>query len=207
MIQIMPAFVTPATEATLQQVAERMRERNIEVLIVNNGAEARQAALERIPKGAEVHSAKSKTLLEAGIFDAIMDSNQYNALRHQMLKMDRKTQGQEIRKLIAAPDFMLGSVNAITEAGILVAASATSSQLGPYSNTAGKVILVVGSQKIVPNLEAAFQRIREHVQPWEEAQLQKAANVGTFVGKILIVEREWPKDRTTVILVREPIGI
>ena len=59
-----------------------------------------------------------------------------------MLKMNRKTQGQEIRKLIAAPDYMLGSVNAITESGILVAAYSTASQTGPYANTAGKLILV-----------------------------------------------------------------
>ena len=102
--------------------------------------------------------------------------------------MDRKSQGQEIRKLLAAPDFMLGSVNAIMEAGILITASATASQIGPYANTAGKVILVVGSQKIVPDLETAFMRIREHVQPWEEQQVRKTANMGTFVGKILIVD-------------------
>ena len=70
-----------------------------------------------------------------------------------------------------------------------------------------RLILVVGSQKIVPDLETAFTRIREHVQPWEEQQVQKAANIGTFVGKILIVEREWINGRTTVILVREPVGI
>jgi L-lactate utilization protein LutC len=146
-------------------------------------------------------------LKDSGIFDALQDPNQFNALRHQILKMDRQTQGKEIRKLIAAPDFILGSVHAITEAGILVDASATGSQLGPYVNTAGKVILVVGSQKIVPDLETAFRRIREHVQPWEDAQVRKLANIGTFVGKILIIEREWVNERMTVILVREPIGI
>ena len=99
----------------------------------------------------------------------MQDLNQYNALRHQLLKMDRKTQAQEIRKLLAAPDFMLGSVQAITEDGILVDVSATASQIGPYANTAGKVILVVGSQKIVPDLATAIKRIREYVQPWEEA--------------------------------------
>ena len=57
-------FLAPASEATLQQVADRIRERNIEVLIVNNGEEARQAILERLPKGAQVHSGKSKTLQE-----------------------------------------------------------------------------------------------------------------------------------------------
>jgi L-lactate utilization protein LutC len=200
-------FSAPASETTLQQVADRIRERNIEVLIVNNGEEARQTVLERLPKGAQVYSGKSKTLQDSGIFDVIQDQNQYNALRHQLLKMDRKTQAQEIRKLLAAPDFMLGSVQAITEAGILVDVSATGSQIGPYANTAGKVILVVGSQKIVPDIETAFKRIREYVQPWEEAQVRKSANIGTFVGKILIIEREWVNERMTVILVREPIGI
>ena len=184
-----------------------MRERNFEVLIVNTGEEARQVVLERIPQGAEVHSGKSKTLQDAGIFDELQDPNQFTALRHRLMKMDRKTQGTEIRKLIAAPDFMLGSLQAITEDGILVDVSATGSQIGPYANTAGKLILVVGSQKIVPDLETAFRRIREYVQPWEEAQVRKLANLGTFVGKILIVEREWVAGRITVILVREPIGI
>ena len=207
MTQIQPDFVTAAPEGELQQVAERIRERNIEVVIVNTGEEARQVVLERIPQGAQVHSGKSKTLQEAGIIDAIMDPNQFSALRHQTLKMVRKTQGAEIRKLLAAPDFMLGRVQAITEAGMLVDVSATGSQIGPYANTAGKVILVVGSQKIVPDLETAIQRIREYVQPWEEEQVRKAANISTFVGKILIVEREWTNGRMTVILVREPIGI
>lgn len=207
MSQLQQDFVTPASAPTLERVAARIRERNIEVLIVNNGEEARQIVLERLPKGAEIHSGKSKTLQDSGIFDAIQDPDQYNALRHQFLKMDRKTQAQEIRKLIAAPNFMLGSVHAITEDGILVGASATGSQIGPYANTAGKVILAVGSQKIVPDIETAFKRIRERVLPWEDAQVRRVANMGTFVGKILIIEREWVNERMTVILVREPIGI
>ena len=200
-------FKVGASEETLQRVAEKIRERNIDVVIVDDGDEARQVVLERVPKGAEVHSSKSKTLQDAEIFDVIQASGQYDALRPRYLKMDRQTQAREIRKLIAGPDFMLGSVNAITEDGVLVAASATASQLGPYANTAGKVILVVGSQKIVPDLETALRRIREYVLPWEDAQVRKVMPSGSFVGKILIVEREWASGRMTVILVREPIGI
>jgi Uncharacterised ACR, YkgG family COG1556. len=200
-------YMEQASDTKIEQVAEKIRERNIEVVIVKNGEEARQIVLERIPAGAEVHTGKSKTLKDAGIFDALQEPEKYDWLRTKFMKMDRKTQGREIRKLIAAPDFMLGSVQALTEDGILVISSATASQIGPYANTAGKVILVVGSQKIVPDLETAFQRMREHVQPWEEAQTRAASNMGTFVGKILIIEREWIKERTTVILVREPIGI
>ena len=147
------------------------------------------------------------TLQDAGIFDAIHDASRYDALRPRIFKMDRQTQAREIRKLIAGPDFMLGSVNAVTEDGILVAASASSSQLGPYASTAGKVIMVVGSQKIVPDLETALKRIHQYVLPWEDAQVRKVMNIGSFVGKTLLIEREWVNGRMTVILVRKPIGI
>lgn len=207
MTQTRQDFVSPATEETLQGVAERLGSRNMEALVVDDGDEARAAVLARLPKGAEVHSGKSKTLQDAGIFDAIHDPSEYDPLRPRLMKMDRQTQMREIRKLSADPDFMLGSVQAVTEDGVLVATSATGSQLGPYAGTAGKVILVVGSQKIVPDLETALRRVREYVLPWEDAQVRKALPSGSFVGKILIVEREWISGRTTVILVRKPIGI
>jgi len=200
-------FDTPALEATLQHLAERLRERNMEALIVDDGAAARAVVLERVPKGAEVYTGKSKTLQDAGITDALQAPGEYNALRPIYMKMDRKTQMREIRKLIGAPDYMLGSVQAVTTEGVLLAASATSNQLGPYANTAGKLILVIGSQKIVPDLDAAFKRMREYVLPWEDEQVRKVLPSGTFVAKILITEREPTPGRTLVILVRQPIGI
>jgi hypothetical protein len=95
----------------------------------------------------------------------------------------------------------------VTEDGILVAASATASQLGPYAHGAGRLILVVGSQKIVADLDAALRRIREHVFPWEDARVLEIMGRHTFMGKVLLIEREWVDHRTTVVLVREPIGI
>jgi len=207
MTQESSLFTTAASEETLQRLVAKLKERNIEGLIVDNGDDARKLVQEKLPKGAEVHSGKSKTLQEAGIFDLIQNPDEYNALRSRYLKMDRQTQGREIRKLIASPDFMLGSVNAVTEDGILVDTSATGSQLGPYAGTAGKVILVVGSQKIVPDLETALRRVREYVLPWEDAQVRQVMSIGSFVGKILIIEREWVAGRMEVILVRKPIGI
>ena len=186
-----PDYAAPVSEATLQRVAANIRQRNIEVVIVDNGAQARQLVLERVPKGAEVYSAKSKTLQDAGILDTLHEPEQYYALRPIYLKMDRQTQAREIRKLIGAPDYMLGSLNAITEDGVLVEASATSNQLGPYANTAGKVILVVGSQKIVPDLDTAMRRIHDYVLPWEDASIrERYPTIGSFVGKTLIIERE-----------------
>ena len=200
-------FGEPSSPELLERVAVKLMERNIEVIVVADAPHARDAVLQRVPAGAEVHAGRSKTLQDIGVTPVLAEAGTYNYLRNVYLKMDRNTQVREIRKLISAPDFMLGSVNAVTEDGILVVTSATSTQLGPYAAGGGKVILVVGSQKIVPNLDAALLRIREYVLPWEDAQVRAVVPTGSFVGKILIIEREWIAQRITVILVRQPVGM
>ena len=200
-------FTTAASEAQLASLAERLRERNFEVQVVDSASDALSAVLERIPAGSEVHSGKSKTLEDAGVFKSLMESGKYTFLRNQLFQMDRQTQMREIRKLGASPDFMVGSVQAVTEAGQLVAASASGSQLGPYASGAGQLILVIGSQKIVRDLETALGRIREYVQPYEDARLRAQLGIGTQLARILILERDFRPGRTTIILVREPIGV
>lgn len=97
--------------------------------------------------------------------------------------MDLQTQARQIRKLIAAPDYMLGSVQAITESGDLVVASASSSQLGPYASGAGKLIIVAGSQKIVRDLDQALLRIAEHVLPYEDATVYERMKIHTLSAR------------------------
>src|ERR1035437_10414464 len=195
------------TSERIERVAAALRSHNIEAIVVDSGEEARKVVLGMIPDGAEVHSGKSKTLEDIGLYAEIVESGRYDALRPRYFAMDRKTQGREIRKLIAAPDFMLGSVAAVTDAGVLVSASATGSQLGPYVSGAGRVILVVGSQKIVLDLEAALRRIHEVVFPWENARVRERLGVDTGLEKVLVVYGEWNAGRTTVGVVREPVGV
>jgi hypothetical protein len=121
--------------------------------------------------------------------------------------MDRATHGREIRKMVAAPDFMLGSVQAITDDGALVVVSYSASQIGPYASGAGRVILVVGSQKIVADVDEGLRRAREHVQPYEDASLRKLIGVPTRLAKLLVIFEEPRPGRVTVVLVREPIGV
>ena len=200
-------FTTPASEQTLQDVATALAERNLKTVVVDTGADARRAVLEMIPEGAEVHSGKSKTLEDIGLFHEFQDSGRYDFVRTRMFAMDRATQGREIRKLTAAPDYMVNSAQAITEEGIIVVASASASQVGPLASGAGRVIFVVGSQKIVRDLDAAYERILEHVLPYEDSRVFEAMGVHTFLARLLLLEREWQADRPTVVLVREPVGV
>ena len=191
----------------VDRVAEVLRSNNIEAIVVETGEEARRRIEELIPAGAEVHTATSKTLEEIGLYADLHESGRYDPLRPRYMAMDRATQAREIRKLTAAPDFMLGSVNAVTEDGALVTASYAASQIGPYAAGAGRLILVVGSQKIVRDLDAAFARIRDVAMPYEDARLRERLGVGTRIAKILITYLDPRPGRTTVFLVREPVGV
>jgi len=191
----------------LERVAEVIRSHNVEAIVVDTGDEARKVVLGLIPEGTEVHSGKSKTLEDVGLYRELMESGRYDAIRPKLYGMDRATQAREMRKLAAAPDVMLGSVAAVTEDGALVAASATGSQLGAYASGGGRLILVVGSQKLVPDFDAALRRIREVVYPYENAQVRARLGVDTILEKVLILFGEWSAGRTTVVLVREPVGV
>jgi hypothetical protein len=191
----------------VERVAAALRANNIEAIVVDTGSEARDLVLGMIPEGSEVHTGKSKTLEDVGLFEILMQSGRYDPVRPKYMAMDRQTQGREIRKLQTTPDFMLGSVAAVTDDGLLVAASATGSQLAPYAAGAGRVILVIGSQKIVPDLDAALTRIREVVFPYENAQVRARLGVDTKLEKVLLTFGEWSPGRTSVVLVREHVGV
>src|SRR2546426_2895492 len=120
--------------------------------------------------------------------------------------MNRETEADEIRRLGAAPDVMLGSVHAVTETGSLLAGSMSGSQLGPYVSGAGRVILVVGTQKIVSDLEEGLLRINEYAYRLEDARAQAAYGVRSAVNKILVINREISPGRITVVLVDEVLG-
>jgi hypothetical protein len=199
-------FTTAVDAETLERTAAALRERGLEVQLVPDGAAARSTVTDLIPAAASVLTAASQTLQEIGLLEDINESGLYNSLRQKLAKLDFRTQRDEMRRLGGIPDIVVGSVQAITEDGIVVCASATGSQLAPYAYGAGRVIWVVGAQKIVPDLPAAFRRIREHCYLLEDARARRAYGQPSSVSKALVVEAERLPGRTTVLLIPEVLG-
>ena len=195
------------SDERVERAAAALRANNIEAVVVETGADAKREVLARIPNGAEVHSGASKSLQTIGLIAELESSPKVVWLRKQLMAMDRATQAREIRKLGAAPDIELGSAVAVTEDGKIVVASNTGSQLGPYAYAAGTVILVIGAQKIVKDLDEALKRTYDSALPAESARMQAAIGSGSFVSKLLVMNREARPGRTTVILVKEPLGV
>jgi LUD domain len=187
-------------------VVEALRNNGITAMAVDSGEDARSAVLSILPVGAEVFNNTSRTLELAGLAEDIERSGLYQPLRLRLYQMDREMQGREMRQLSAAPDWVVGSAHAVTADGSLVIASASGSQLGPIVSGAGHVILVVGAQKIVPDLNAALRRIYEYCFPLEDARARQAYGVPSGVNNLLIVNKAVFSERLTAIMVNEVLG-
>ena len=198
-------FEHAADRSRLERTAEALRARGFAAEIADGAEHARTLVLDAIPEGAEVHSGLSETLRELGITQEIDESGRYDSVRARLAAMDRETQGREMRKLGAAPDYMVGSAHAITDDGIILVGSGTGSQLGAYAYAAGAVILVVGHQKLVSDLKDARRRLVEYSLPREFARMQSLGRPGSLIGKTLTLEADFG-GRITVILVPERVG-
>jgi L-lactate utilization protein LutC len=200
-----PEFSHPSSVERLQVVARALESNGFQALIASSREEAKQLVLGLVPEGAEVHIGLSETMRELGVTAEIEESKRFEAIRPRLMQLDRETQMREIRKLATAPDYMLGSVHAVTEDGTLIAASGTGSQLAPYASGAGQLILVVGSQKIVKDVEEGLRRVREYSLPLEDARMKSIGRPGSLISKILLMQWERP-GRITVILLDGTIG-
>lgn len=198
-------FRTLASEERIEKVIQALEANNFRVIVAENGEEAKKLVLELVPAGANVYSNLSQTLEKIGIAAEIDKSGRYDAVRPKVLKLDRATQGDEIRRLRTIPDYIVGSVHAITEDGEMLVASGTGSQISSYAYGAAKVILVVGAQKLVSDLYEGLRRLKEYSHPMEDARMLKAFGSHSSLNKILILQRDTP-GRVTVILVKEELG-
>ncbi|MEV5613694.1 LUD domain-containing protein [Streptomyces sp. NPDC052225] len=201
------AFAAPAPADRLERAAAALTAHGFTVEILDDVAAARARVEEVIPAGASVFTAASETLRLSGIEDDINAvGGRYAPVKPRLLAMDRATQGDEIRRLSAAPDVVVGSVHAVTETGSLVIASGSGSQLPSCAGGAARALWIVGAQKIVPDLATALRRVEEHCLPLENERAQRVYGQPSAVNRLLVLNAEYVPGRGTVLLLREPVG-
>jgi L-lactate utilization protein LutB len=193
--------------------------RGIELVHAADRREALRVVLERIPPGATVMNGGSHTLEEIGLLDAFGRGG-YQWLRPAIAATHEREERTRRRRQAVTADWLVGGVNAITMAGEIVNVDGSGNRLAGYAFGAGKVILVAGVNKVVPDLAAALDRIRNTAAVQECRKLGKntpCALTGRCdneacrgperqCGKILIIENEKIAGRITVVLIGEPLG-
>jgi len=194
-----------ADEATITATLKALKENNIEAQVAETLADTKKTVLEIIPAGAEVFTATSVTLQEAGL-DEALNNSPFVSVRAKFKSLyGQPDKVVEMRRIGSAADEAVGSVHAVTKDGHLMIASATGSQIPNEVYGANHVIFIVGAQKLVADINDGLERIRQHIVPLEDERAKKVYGVGTSLNKLLIIFRENP-GRIQVIIVRQKTG-
>ena len=152
----------------------------------------------------------SRSLEEIGLIEYLKENTHgWNNLHETVLAEKDPAKQALLRKQSVLSDFYLGSAHAISQAGEIVIASNSGSQLPHLVFTSQNIILVVGTQKITPDLDSAMSRLKEYVFPLEDARMKSVGvAAGSFISKMLVINREQPfmGRKSHVIFVNEKLG-
>jgi len=199
-------FTEPVSAQRLERAAASLSAHGFAVEILDDASAARARIRDLIPEDASVYTGASETLRLSGILEDINASGRYQAVGPRVMAMDRATEADGIRRLLASPDVAIASVAAVTETGSLVMASASGSQLPSHAGGAGRRIWIVGAQKVVPDLATALRRVEEHSLPLENDRAQRVYGVPSAINRMLILNAEYQPGHGNVLLLREAIG-
>ncbi|MFB6184983.1 MAG: lactate utilization protein [Haloarculaceae archaeon] len=193
-------------DETVQQTIENLRARGFDVVRVA-APDVLDELRDRIPDGASVMNGHSTTLEEVGFVEYLEDGDHDWENLHEWVRgADDDAERARRRREALTADYFLGGVNAVAESGELVAADASGSRVGAYPFAAANLLLVTGTNKIVPDTEAARDRLESVAYPLEDARAQDAYGQGSVVGTQLVYRHEVEDGRTTVVLVEDSLG-
>lgn len=198
-----------ATKESLDKTVNALTEKGYNTIVTENGAEALEKIKSLIPKGSTLMNGSSITLETIGYFEYTKSGKSgWNDLHEKVYAENDPIKRREVRKEATMSDFYLGSVHAMAETGEFVIASNTGSQLPNVVFTSPNLIFVVGTQKIVPTLSDALNRLTEYVRPLEDEHMKSLYGVGTNISKILIFKDEAKMigRKINIIFVKEKLG-
>ena len=201
-----PSLRDPGGRRPVQRTTAALEANGITVLRARDAAEAKRIVLDLIPDGSQVHHGASQTLEVTGHHRG---DREVRPLRpdpptdpeHGSRDPGRRDPPADRRAGRDARQRPRGHRDRIAARRLDGRQPA-----GPYAAGAGRVILVVGTQKIVADLEEGLRRIDEYAFPLEDARAQAAYGIHSGVNKILIINREIVPGRITVVLVDEALG-
>jgi L-lactate utilization protein LutC len=191
----------------VEQTLDALRQRGVQAETVQDRRDALRRLIELIPAGSEVMTGGSTTLEEIGFLELLKsNAHGWKNVKAEILAEGDQRKQMELRARAVLSEYFVGSVQAVTQAGEVVIASASGSQLAAYAYGAKNVIWIVGTQKVVPTLEDGLKRVKEIALPLEDQRMKGVGYPGSFIGKILIFEKKGPSGTVNLIFVNERLG-
>ncbi len=216
----MNEFVRETKRQLLERTASALEKNRMKAYILESKEEAVPLIKSIVKKGSTVSCGGSESLVQCGAME-LLKSGEYKFI-------DRNAYEDKRQAYIDAygADAYFCSANAVTEDGFLYNADGNSNRISAIAYGPESVIMVVGANKIVRNLEDAFKRVKEKAAPPNAKRLSCATfcrEKGVCKGvdgkmtdgcgseericcNYLISGPQRQKDRIKVILVMEDLG-
>lgn len=198
-----------------QTVIKGLESRNMTGYYAKSKEEALELALSLIPKGSTVARGGSMSINEIGLTDAL-ESGDYNFVNRE--KITDRAEKRKAELDTYDSDIYLCSANAITEDGILVNIDGNANRVSALAYGPHKVILIVGMNKVAPDVDAAMKRARNEAAPINTQRFglttpccktgtcMDCKSPDTICCQFLITRYSRHTDRIHVILVNESLG-
>ena len=126
--------------------------------------QARDEILEMIPSGATVFRCGSMSAVGMGLWEAVAALPEVSLIDPYQPELSPE-EGMELRRRGMIADVMIASTNAITLDGKLVNLDGMGNRVAAMAFGPKKVILVVGMNKVAPDLESAIARVKHYAAP------------------------------------------
>jgi len=200
----------------LRRVCEALKRNGMECFVAATREEALDKALALIPEGSAVGLGGSLTVREIGLLEALRDGDY--TLHDQYMEGISREESMRIRKAGAQADCFVSGSNAVTYDGKIVNVDGLGNRLAGLCFGPGKVIIVAGRNKIVPDIEAALYRVRNVAAPMnamrfglgtpcvESAECSDCDSPDRICNLTLIMEKSRIEGRMNIILVNQELG-
>lgn len=200
----------------IEKVINALEKHNMKGIFVRNEEELKEVLKGLIQEESIVGIGDSVTLLETGVLDFLREGS------YTFLDKYREGITSEEKKQIYIQNFsadtFLCSTNALTEEGELYNIDGNGSRVAPMIYGPKQVIIIVGINKLVRNLEEAERRVRNYVAPIDAKRLNKdtpCTKLGHCVdckspdricNDFVTITGQFVKDRIKVIIVPKSLG-
>lgn len=205
----------------LEALKETLENNRFEAHVVADEQEAVQLAIEQIiPSTAprNVSWGGSMTFAQSGLFQRIKERTDLEMI-NTFDKTISKDEAYERRRQALLTDLFITGTNAITEKGQLVNLDMIGNRVAALTFGPKAVIVMVGRNKLVPDLDAAMDRIRQYAAPANVLRLDKknpclktgrcqdCSSPDRICNHWTITEKSFPKGRIKVILINQDLGL
>ena len=208
-------------ELRLQSCKDALEKNNFEAFIAQTPAEAGQIVIDQILPEINVKSVSygdSLTLFETGVLEFFKKNSETTLIE----TFDEKVSREEIierRRNALLSDLFFSGTNAVVESGALVNLDMTGNRVGGMVFGPKWVVIMVGRNKIVSDLEQAMDRIKnlaapanairhEQKTPCVKTSYCMDCNSPARICNIWTIhEKSYPKGRIKVILINQDLGL